>query len=99
MKIIYKLLLILNYLAWGFIDLCAWNIEKKYGLMFLLPLLFFPIFIIVVNKMAISIQDKICMSEWEVILKKLKWINNACLATIVVVAFIDALNTRGKSLP
>lgn len=88
MKIIYKLLLILNYLAWGFIDICAWNIEEKYGILFLLPLLLFPIFVSFAKKIAISQADKFFKSDWEVFLKEIKWSNSAICATIAAIVFI-----------
>ena len=84
MKFICNFLLILNYVAYIIADVCAWDVETRYGLLFLLPLLIFPIIVMLANKVAISKADKFFKSEWNVFLKKLKWGNS-------VVIFIVAL--------
>lgn len=88
MKVFYKLLLILNYLAWGFIDIYAWNIEEKYGILFLLPLILFPIIVSFAKKIAISQADKFFKSDWEVFLKEVKWSNSAICGIIAIITII-----------
>lgn len=85
MKFICNFLLVLNYLAYIIADVCAWSAEAKYGMLFLIPLLLFPIVVLLANKIAISQADKFFKSEWNVFVKKIKWGNSIVLAVLTLV--------------
>ncbi len=84
MKFICNFLLVLNYIVYIIADVSAWATDVKYGLLFLLPLIIFPIVVKIANKAAISQADKFFKSEWDVFLKKLKWGNSVVVAIVAI---------------
>ena len=66
MKYICNFLLLLNYLAYIVIDVFAWKAYgTPQGLLFLLPLVLFPIIITLANQVAVSQADRFFLSEWD----------------------------------
>ena len=84
MNTLYKILLVLNYLAYVFIDICAWGRGMKYGLIFLLPLVIFPVTLLIADKVIISRADEFFLSEWSVFKKKVGWGNSVVVVIIIV---------------
>ena len=58
MKFICNFLLVLNYIVYIIADVSAWATDVKYGLLFLLPLIVFPIVVKLAHKFAVSQADK-----------------------------------------
>lgn len=94
MKFICNSLLALNFLVYVFIDVIAWGNGQLAGILFLAPVILFPIVVFFAKHMAISKSDKFFKSEWDVFLKKIKWSNSAVLTVIIFILL--ALND-GKS--
>ena len=76
MKFICNFLLVLNYIVYIIADVSAWATDVKYGLLFLLPLIVFPI--------VVKLADKFFKSEWNVFLKKLEWGNSVVVAIVAL---------------
>ena len=86
MKYICNFLLLLNYLAYIVTDIVAWRAYgTPQGLLFLLPLVLFPIAIKLASKVAVSQADEFFLSEWNLFVKKLKWGNTTALLIVAIV--------------
>lgn len=86
MKYICNFLLLLNYLAYIVIDVFAWKAYgTPQGLLFLLPLVLFPIIITLANQVAVSQADRFFLSEWDVFVKKIQWGNMTALLIVFAV--------------
>lgn len=97
MNTLYKALLVLNYLAYIFVDICAWSCGVKYGLIFLLPLVIFPVTASIADKVVISRSDEFFLSEWSVFKKKVGWGNSVVFAIVVVLLLITGTNFRQRT--
>lgn len=94
MKYICNFLLLMNYLVYIVLDILMWKDGANKGLIFLLPLVLFPIIVSLANKVAVSQADKFFLSEWDVFVKKIKWGNGTifCIMIIVYQLFLSQGN-------